>query len=152
MDRAGVVPRSGISLRSKRSVIQGNMWTRGESDPLPLQCECSALPGELLARRWRAGANAAPSQTRLARLTCRITNCANGPLQIYKSTNLQIYKSTNPPNIQIDLIQSVNELNYLFADLRICLFVYLLYVDPRGIGPLSTPCHGVVLPVYYGPG
>lgn len=24
-------------------------------------------------------------------------------------------------------------------------------VDPRGIEPLSTPCHGVVLPVYYGP-
>lgn len=25
------------------------------------------------------------------------------------------------------------------------------WVDPRGIEPLSTPCHGVVLPVYYGP-
>ncbi len=25
-------------------------------------------------------------------------------------------------------------------------------MDPRGIEPLSTPCHGVVLPVYYGPG
>ena len=24
-------------------------------------------------------------------------------------------------------------------------------VDPRGIGPLSTPCHGVILPVYYEP-
>ena len=24
-------------------------------------------------------------------------------------------------------------------------------MDPRGIEPLPTPCHGVVLPVYYGP-
>lgn len=24
-------------------------------------------------------------------------------------------------------------------------------MDPRGIEPLSTPCHGVILPVYYGP-
>ena len=25
-------------------------------------------------------------------------------------------------------------------------------VDPRGIEPLSSPCHGGILPVYYGPG
>ena len=24
-------------------------------------------------------------------------------------------------------------------------------VDPRGIEPLSHPCHGYILPVYYGP-
>jgi hypothetical protein len=24
-------------------------------------------------------------------------------------------------------------------------------VDPRGIEPLSPPCHGDILPVYYGP-
>lgn len=27
-----------------------NWWTWGDSDPLPLQCECSALPDELQAR------------------------------------------------------------------------------------------------------
>lgn len=26
-----------------------------------------------------------------------------------------------------------------------------IHVDPRGIEPLSPPCHGDILPVYYGP-
>ncbi len=32
---------------------QGSRWTTGDSNPAPLQCHCSALPDELVARAGR---------------------------------------------------------------------------------------------------
>ena len=30
-------------------------------------------------------------------------------------------------------------------------FGYVIFVDPRGVEPRPIPCHGIVLPLYYGP-